>query len=141
MTDWKVSLYIVSQFVASVVLLAFVVLWPGPWNMQRIAGSVLLVVGLGFLSLARVQLGRSFAVTAQAKQLVTHGLYSRIRNPIYVFGAVAIAGLFLIMQKPALWALFVVLVVLQIVRARREAQVLETKFGDAYRAYRSHTWF
>ena len=141
MKDWKFSLYIVSQFVASVVLLAFVVLWPGPWNIQRIAGSVLLMVGLGFLSLARVQLGRSFAVTAQAKQLVIHGLYSRIRNPIYVFGAVAIAGLFLIMQKPALWALFVVLVVLQIVRARREAQVLETKFGDEYRAYRSRTWF
>jgi len=141
MKDWKFSLYIVSQFVASVVLLAFVVLWPGPWNIQRIAGSVLLVVGLGFLSLARVQLRRSFAVTAQAKQLVIHGLYSRIRNPIYVFGAVAIAGLFLIMQKPALWALFVVLVVLQIVRARREAQVLETKFGDEYRAYRSRTWF
>jgi protein-S-isoprenylcysteine O-methyltransferase Ste14 len=33
------------------------------------------------------------------------------------------------------------LISLQIVRARREAQVLEEKFGDEYREYRNHTWF
>ena len=32
---------------------------------------------------------------AKAQTLVTHGLYSRIRNPIYVFGALVIAGIFL----------------------------------------------
>jgi protein-S-isoprenylcysteine O-methyltransferase Ste14 len=31
--------------------------------------------------------------------------------------------------------------VMQIVRARREASVLETAFGDAYREYRRKTWF
>jgi len=93
------------------------------------------------LSLARFQLGRSFSVTAQAKKLVTHGLYSRIRNPIYVFGAAAMAGLFLILQRPGLWVLFVVLLVLQIVRAGKESQILEAKFGDEYRTYRSQTWF
>jgi protein-S-isoprenylcysteine O-methyltransferase Ste14 len=141
MSDWKFALYIVSQVIASVVLLAFIALWPGPWNTQRIVGSGLLVGGVVFLSLARFQLGRSFSVTAQARHLVTQGLYSRIRNPIYVFGAVAMAGLFLIMQKPSLWVLFLALVAMQIVRARKEAQVLEAKFGDEYRTYRSHTWF
>jgi len=33
------------------------------------------------------------------------------------------------------------LVPVQIVRARREAVVLEAKFGDAYREYRKRTWF
>ena len=141
MSDWKFSLYIVSQVVMSAVLLAFIGLWPGPWNLPRVIGSVLLVVGVGLLSLARFQLGRSFSVTAQAKKLVTHGLYSRIRNPIYVFGAAAMAGLFLILQRPGLWVLFVVLLVLQIVRAAKESQILEAKFGDEYRTYRSQTWF
>lgn len=141
MKDWGFSLYIVSQVVASVVLLAFIALWPGPWNTQRIVGSVLLIIGVAFLSLARLQLGRSFSVTAQAKRLVTHGLYSRIRNPIYVSGAVAMAGLFLIIHRPVLWVLFAALVGMQIVRARREAGVLEAKFGDEYRAYRNQTWF
>jgi protein-S-isoprenylcysteine O-methyltransferase Ste14 len=141
MNDWKFRLYIASQIVASVLLLAFVVYWPGAWNKQRVVGSILLVTGVGLLSLARFQLGRSFSVTPQAKKLVTRGLYSRIRNPIYVFGAMGMAGVFLIVQRPALWVLFTVIAVMQVVRARREAAVLEAKFGEEYRAYRSHTWF
>jgi protein-S-isoprenylcysteine O-methyltransferase Ste14 len=141
MTDVKFGVYIGSQVVATVLLLAFIVLWPGTWNGQRIAGSIVLIVGVGLLSLARFQLGRSFSITAQAKKLVTHGLYSKIRNPVYVFGAVAMAGFFMIVQKPALWVLFAFIVVMQIARARKEAQVLEAKFGDEYRAYRAQTWF
>ena len=141
MADLKFGAYIVSQVLASIVLLGFIVFWPGMWNGQRIVGSVLVVIGVALLSLARFQLGRSFSVTAQAKNLVTHGLYSKIRNPVYLFGAVATAGVFLILQRTALWILFVLVVVMQIVRVRKEAQVLEAKFGDEYRAYRAQTWF
>jgi protein-S-isoprenylcysteine O-methyltransferase Ste14 len=139
--DLKFLVYVVTQVIATAVLLAFAVFWPGSWHAQRVAGFALLVVGVAFLSLARFQLGRSFSVSAQAKKLVSHGLYSRIRNPIYVFGAVTIAGLFLILQRPGLWVLFAVMIVIQIVRARKEAGVLEGKFGDEYRLYRSQTWF
>jgi protein-S-isoprenylcysteine O-methyltransferase Ste14 len=141
MADLKFGAYIVSQVVASIVLFGFIVFWPGTWNGQRIVGFVLVVIGLALLSLARFQLGRSFSVTAQAKNLVTHGLYSKIRNPVYLFGGLAMAGFFLILQKPALWILFAVLVAMQIMRARKESQVLEAKFGDEYRAYRAQTWF
>jgi protein-S-isoprenylcysteine O-methyltransferase Ste14 len=30
---------------------------------------------------------------------------------------------------------------MQILRARREAKVLEEKFGDEYREYKKRTWF
>jgi protein-S-isoprenylcysteine O-methyltransferase Ste14 len=33
------------------------------------------------------------------------------------------------------------MVIGQVIRACREARVLETAFGDAYREYRSKTWF
>jgi protein-S-isoprenylcysteine O-methyltransferase Ste14 len=141
MSEWKFRLYIAAQVLATVLSLGFIVYWPGIWNEQRMVGSILLVAGLALVSLARFQLGSSFSITAQAKKLVTHGLYSRIRNPVYVFGAVAMAGLFLIIQRPVLWIVFVALIVMQIMRARKEAEVLEAKFGDEYRAYRSHTWF
>ena len=133
--------YIGAQILAAIAGVAFVALWQGPWNVQRIVGSVLVLSGLGLVLAARFQLGRSFSLTPQARKLVTHGLYSKIRNPIYVFGAVAIAGLAMILQKPTLWLLLAAIIVLQSVRARREAQVLEAKFGDDYRAYRSRTWF
>jgi protein-S-isoprenylcysteine O-methyltransferase Ste14 len=37
--------------------------------------------------------------------------------------------------------IFVILIPLQVVRARREAAVLEAEFGDEYREYRKRTWF
>jgi protein-S-isoprenylcysteine O-methyltransferase Ste14 len=33
------------------------------------------------------------------------------------------------------------IITVQIIRARREARILEAAFGDAYREYRRHTWF
>jgi protein-S-isoprenylcysteine O-methyltransferase Ste14 len=78
---------------------------------------------------------------AEAKQLVSRGLYSKIRNPIYVFGAVLFVGFALVLQKPILWVILPVMVVAQTIRARREARVLEAAFGDAYRTYRQNTWF
>jgi protein-S-isoprenylcysteine O-methyltransferase Ste14 len=114
---------------------------PTPWNTQRYVGTALAVVGISGIAIARYQLGRSFSIKAEAHHLVTRGLYSKIRNPIYVFGTVLIAGFFLVVQRPALWILLGVVIVGQMARARREARVLEAAFGDDYREYRRKTWF
>jgi protein-S-isoprenylcysteine O-methyltransferase Ste14 len=37
--------------------------------------------------------------------------------------------------------IFVVLIPVQLVRMKKEARVLEDKFGDEYRNYRRGTWF
>jgi protein-S-isoprenylcysteine O-methyltransferase Ste14 len=112
-----------------------------PWTTSRVFGAILAVPALSLWLLARIQLGRSFAVRAQARDLVTHGLYSKIRNPIYVFGSLFIAGFILVIGRPIWLLILVVLVPIQLIRARIEARVLEEKFGDAYREYRSRTWF
>jgi protein-S-isoprenylcysteine O-methyltransferase Ste14 len=74
---------------------------------------------------------------------VTTGIYSRIRNPIYVSGMIFLIGLIVMVRRIAsgLVLLIIIVVPMQIIRARREARVLEAKFGDAYRQYRSRTWF
>jgi protein-S-isoprenylcysteine O-methyltransferase Ste14 len=108
---------------------------------RALCGTVLALIGISMIALARYQLGTSFSVAAQARQLVTCGLYSKIRNPIYVFGMVMIAGLFLVIQIRALWVVLLAVLIGQTVRARREAAVLEAAFGDEYREYRSKTWF
>jgi len=112
-----------------------------PWNAQRYIGTPLVVVGVACIGIARFQLGKSFSIKPEARELVTTGLYSKIRNPIYLFGVVVITGLFLVLQKPALWIILVIVVIGQAIRARREARVLEAAFGDAYREYRRKTWF
>ena|ERR1700733_3885587 len=114
----------------------------GPWTPLHIAGAVLLAVGfIGWL-IARLQIREFFTVKAEAHGLVATGIYSKIRNPIYFFGLVFFAGLLLYLSIPKWGLLFMLLIIImQISRARNEARVLEAKFGDAYRRYRAKTWF
>jgi protein-S-isoprenylcysteine O-methyltransferase Ste14 len=137
------SLYVFSavQVIAVAAVLWLLFTRPDPWDWQRCVGMALLVAGVAGIAVARYQLGKSFSIKPEAHQLVTRGVYSKIRNPIYVFGTVAIAGVVLVLHKPILWLLLVAIVVMQTLRARREAQVLEAAFGDAYREYRRKTWF
>lgn len=123
------------------VLLWLLVTFESDWNLQRYVGTVLAIVGISFVALARYQLGRSFSVSAQAHRLVTSGLYSKIRNPIYVFGLVMLLGLALVLQKPEFWVFLAIAAIAQVIRARREARVLEAAFGEKYREYRRQTWF
>jgi protein-S-isoprenylcysteine O-methyltransferase Ste14 len=93
------------------------------------------------LTLARLQLGNSFSVTPQATMLVTTGLYARIRNPVYVFGLGLFVGVLLYTRLERHLYVLVPLALMQVFRARREAAVLEARFGDEYRSYKARTWF
>lgn len=104
-------------------------------------GLALTIAAFLLWATARLQLGASFSVKPQAKALVTRGIYSRIRNPIYTFGLLWIVGLIFAVGHPAWLLILLALVPMQIVRAKREARVLEEKFGEEYRAYRDNTWF
>jgi protein-S-isoprenylcysteine O-methyltransferase Ste14 len=112
-----------------------------PWTGLRFAGATLAVIGYSMFVTARLQLGKSFAVTPQAKELVIVGLYSRIRNPIYVFVDIMIFGLILALHVYWLFALYPLLLVMHVLRARREATVLHGKFGQTYIDYCNQTWF
>ena len=137
----RIYMFTALQILGVGVLFWLLVSWNTPWDAMRFIGTLLVVVGVSVVAVARYQLGKSFAVKAEAHELVTRGLYSKIRNPIYVFGVVMLVGLILVVQKPVLWIALVIMVIGQVIRARREARVLETAFGDAYRVYRSKTWF
>jgi protein-S-isoprenylcysteine O-methyltransferase Ste14 len=88
-----------------------------------------------------VQLRKSFAVRARAKELVTQGLYSKIQNPVYVFAAILIAGLIIYAGQPRFFLFFLLLIPIQWIRIRNERRALEAKFGETYREYRRRTWF
>jgi protein-S-isoprenylcysteine O-methyltransferase Ste14 len=137
----KLYVFTALQVVALGVLAWILVTWKTPWNAQRYAGTVLVGMGAMGVVIARYQLGKSFSIRPQAHALVTTGIYSKIRNPIYVFGTVMLTGLVLVLQKPDLWILLAVVVVAQTIRARKEARVLEAAFGEGYREYRQRTWF
>src|SRR6266496_2371539 len=130
----KVTMNIALTLIVGLAL--FSIVWShrsNSWTPVQIVGLSLMVMGFVFWTLARFQLGNSLTVSAQARQLVTRGLYSKIRNPIYVFGSILIAGLILLLGRPMWLLVFAVIIPLQLWRAGKESQVLETEFGEAYR--------
>lgn len=112
-----------------------------PWTAWRIAGIAIAAPAFLLFVAARLELGRAFSVQAKATTLVTTGLYSRIRNPIYFFGAIFILGILVWFGRPWLLLIFAVLIPLQVARSRKEERVLTEKFGAAYLDYKQKTWF
>jgi protein-S-isoprenylcysteine O-methyltransferase Ste14 len=127
------ALYLVLAGLAVVVDLMTDHLW-------FVALAVSLVCALLWV-VARLQLGRSFSVRPEARELITSGLYSRFRHPIYLFGTAAFMFVLLALQGWDALPICALLVVVQVVRARREERVLAAAFGADYAAYRAATWF
>jgi protein-S-isoprenylcysteine O-methyltransferase Ste14 len=111
------------------------------WSTAKVIGAVIVGISFPLFVLARWQLGGSFSVKAKASRLVTTGLYSRIRNPIYLFGGLFTVGLSLCLSPWGPLVVALVIVPLQVVRARREERVLAEAFGEEYERYKSKTWF
>jgi protein-S-isoprenylcysteine O-methyltransferase Ste14 len=112
-----------------------------PWTPMRLTGAGVLAVSVVLIGLARYQLGSAFSVSAKASRLVTTGVYSRLRNPIYVGSPLFIIGLALFTMNLWILALLIVIVPLQIMRARTEARTLHAAFGEVYERYSAQTWF
>jgi protein-S-isoprenylcysteine O-methyltransferase Ste14 len=112
-----------------------------PWTAWRIAGIAIAAPAFLLFVAARIELGRAFSVRAKATTLVTTGVYSRIRNPIYFSSALLILGIIIWTGRLWLLLVFAVLIPLQVVRARKEERVLTEKFGAAYLDYKQKTWF
>ncbi len=64
---------------------AFLIIRLGTARLALVVGAILVAAAIPLLVLARIQLGKAFSVAPKASTLVTHGLYSRIPHPMYVF--------------------------------------------------------
>jgi protein-S-isoprenylcysteine O-methyltransferase Ste14 len=109
----------------------------GNWH----AGLAVAAVCIPFWIAARRQLGASFSVRPEARHLVTSGIYSKIRHPVYVFGTPAVTGLLVALPGWGALVIAAIVVPVEILRARREEAVLEKEFESQYVTYRERTWF
>ncbi|MEI6118396.1 MAG: isoprenylcysteine carboxylmethyltransferase family protein [bacterium] len=107
----------------------------------HIAGIVIALISFYFRMLARKHLGKSFSLKAEAKKLITHGMYSKIKNPIYFFSLLSFIGLFISLEKPWMFLALLPFIYMEIVRASKERKVLYEKFGEEYNIYRKKTRF
>lgn len=105
------------------------------------AGLVSAIIAFPLWIVARVELGSSFSFRPEARGLVTTGLYSKLRHPVYVFGTVAALGALLALQIWPILAFGVALIPITLSRIRREEKLLGMLFGELYEQYRRQTWF
>jgi protein-S-isoprenylcysteine O-methyltransferase Ste14 len=109
-----------------------------PW-----CGAALMVAGLWLFYRAHADLGRNWSVTLELRerhQLITSGVYRRIRHPMYAsIFLFSIAQGLLLANWLAGWGALVTFAVLYLIRTPREERMMCEAFGDQYRAYMRHT--
>lgn len=110
------------------------------WKFTQLLGIIILLPSLILWSIARIQLGRCCTLLPLADQLVTTGLYSRIRNPIYIFGSLTMIGYLLFYDRCEGILCMLIVAPLQYARASKESSTLESQFGSAYQEYARRTW-
>lgn len=111
-----------------------------------VGGAALMLMGVGLVILAR----REFAQQGQptdpglpTNKLVTTGVFSISRNPLYLGGVDILVGIALAINLP--WVLVLLLpavVTCHYVLIAPEERYLAAKFGDEYRTYAAsvHRW-
>ena len=106
------------------------------------AGLAVGVAGVLLWILAMAHLGKSLRVLPGAETLVTRGVYRFLRHPIYWGIFLTLGGLFLACGSVfGMIYLFVVVLPLNVFRARLEDAALEKQFGESYRSWKQTTWF
>ena len=115
-------------------------LWPG----QAWLGTAVGAAALWMFRRTHNDLGRNWSVTLEIREhhsLVTHGVYSRVRHPMYTaFWAWAAAQALLLPNWFAGFAGIVGFGVLFFLRVPHEERMMIQTFGDEYRRYMQQTW-
>ena len=105
-------------------------------------GLAIGAAGVVLWVLSMLTLGTSLAVLPGTDRLVTRGVYRYMRHPIYVGIILTLSGLFLACGSGiCLVYVFMVVIPLNIFRARVEEKILHQQLGDAYQQYCAKTFF
>jgi protein-S-isoprenylcysteine O-methyltransferase Ste14 len=134
--------YVVAQFALLIGLFAAPAFDGRPFSWSRstaVAGAVLCLVGLGFVVLGSIGLGRRnlspFPKPKDEGMLIKSGIFSVVRHPIYSGFVLFALGWSLVWSSAMTLIAALLLLVFFDVKARREEGWLQEKFPD-YHAYR-----
>jgi protein-S-isoprenylcysteine O-methyltransferase Ste14 len=98
-------------------------------------GAIIIITGI-------MTLGKYFTASINPKGLVTHGIYSKIRHPIFMGVILVYLGVEFIFQSIyGLLLVFFVLIPFYIYSAIEEEKILSEKFKDEYTDYKKKTLF
>jgi len=119
-------------------IFAFIYFWRN--SIIQHIGILVITVGLLIWYLGLRALGQHFHIFPEPKSLVTHGIYSKIRNPIYIGSFLAFAGLSIFTMSIIVIVLTLIQIPLQLTRISAEEKRLIKKYGEKYLTYKAQTW-
>ncbi len=106
-------------------------------------GATVLAAAIGLLWMTHVALGLNWSPTLQVRKehsLITHGVYRRVRHPMYAAHCLwGIAQVLLLQNWIAGPSMLVSSIPLFLLRIPREEQMLLEHFGQEYRLYMNRT--
>ena len=103
--------------------------------------ALIIIFGVIIWFLAKKEIGRiSLFITNE--KIVTSGIYSKIRHPLYLGVKIIFFGLAL-MFKSITGAVLVIIILIpfHVSRSRLEEKTLIKKYGKTYINYKKKTWF
>jgi protein-S-isoprenylcysteine O-methyltransferase Ste14 len=100
--------------------------------------TLLTLAGNAFAIAVLTRLRGSFSIMAEARRLVTSGVYRFVRHPLYLAEEIAMIGV--VMQYLSLWTLLLLAaqIAFQLRRMHNEEVVLGKSFPE-YAAYKANT--
>jgi protein-S-isoprenylcysteine O-methyltransferase Ste14 len=110
---------------------------PGIWNVFGLMPIALGIAGLIWIMIVAFGESPTRIELRQASFLLTRGPYAYSRNPMYISELTLWLGWAVFYGNVGVLIGLVILLALLVPGARYEERVLEARFGDAYRAYRS----
>jgi protein-S-isoprenylcysteine O-methyltransferase Ste14 len=107
------------------------------------AGAIFFALGLWLFHRAHADLGTNWSITLEVRrehQLVTHGIYRRVRHPMYLALLIYSLGqAFALPNWIAGPSYGVAMLILIALRLRAEEQLMLDTFGEQYVAYQATT--
>lgn len=105
----------------------------------QMTGLVLAHISLVAIMIAQWQMKQSWRIGIDYENktgLVTSGLFSKSRNPIYLFLLVGLVGVFLLLPNAVSFAVLFAAYLMLHLTMRMEEEFLTKQHGDAYVAYK-----
>jgi protein-S-isoprenylcysteine O-methyltransferase Ste14 len=112
-------------------------------NLMYLAGASINIIGLSIWWSAKITLAENWSPgygQPKLKRLVTHGIYSKIRHPLYWGINMTLLGLLLLHRNIFLIVPSVIIIIYFFRRMYNEDKFLMKKLGNTYLKYKKKTW-
>jgi len=144
-SEYFIKRYRLEHLVPLVLTILSVYFWVTFLNndLLKIVGITINIVGLIIWWFAKLTLSENWAAgygKPKIKQLVTHGIYSKIRHPLYWGINLTLTGLTLLYLKVWFIIISLLIIIYFFHRMYIEDNYLLEKLGKEYQDYKEKTW-